>query len=336
MEVYIDKANLKFIIASSSHPLFSDTMRMLKNKFNIKFNFSKEDIDKDNDQDIRLWFTTMVDGVGSNDVLYLSEPFPTRPLKINMHTTSPGFSREQLSSVYLLQDDNVEKIKNKGCFLIASVGEEVDTLSHLIIKDSDYRFDKKLRLADMSSWSDFKDHISPCSDIILIDQYILCDENIYECNMYSLIKTLLQYAKEAKISIVIITRKSHYNKGLKADIIPDWNNIKVSIKSAVESICGVKPNVTFVLTPQNIAEHDRTIFTNYRRLYSGDSFNYFDSMGKIISKGKEVHLCSMADIENYELGLKLLDDVQKLITSTQKLNNDLIIGDKKSNYLNFE
>ena len=44
----------------------------------------------------------------------------------------------------------------------------------------------------------------------------------------------------------------------------------------------------------------------------------------------------MADIENYELGLKLLDDVQKLITSTQKLNNDLIIGDKKSNYLNFE
>lgn len=321
------------MIASSAHPLFRDAMRMLKHKFDIKFNFIKDEIKKETDADVLQWITTMVDGTGVNKVSYLSEPFPARPLKSNMHIT---FNSSQLSAVYLINDEKVEQLKNKGCFLIAPEGEEINILSHLIIKDSDYSFDKKIRISDMQRWSAFNDHLSPCSDIILVDQYILCDEGIYEYNLFSLIKTLLLYVNDAKTSIVIITRKSHYIKEIGADLTPDWNKVKEGIKSAAESVCKTKPNVTFVLSPTDIGEHDRTIFTNYRRVYSGDSFNYFDSKGTVISRGKEVHLCSMADADNYQLGFRLLNDIQRLINTAKKRNDDLIIGDRKSNYLNFD
>lgn len=332
MEVYIDKTNLKSMIASGSHPMFRDSMRMLKHKFDIKFNFDKSAISKEQDSDIRQWMTTMVDGAGSNNISYLACLFPERPLKSNMQIS---FSKEQLSALYLLDDEKVEQIKKMGCFLIASLGEEIDILSHLIIVGSDYSFDKKIRLQDMTSWCDFNDHISPCSDIIFIDQYILCDQGICQYNIYSLLKTLVRYVK-AKINIVIITKRTLYDKKTKMSFEPNWEEIKKEIKNTVYTITAVKPNVTFVLPPTDIGEHDRTIFTNYRRIYSGDTFNYFDSSGNIISKGKEVHLCSMADKDNYEMGFSLLNDVQDIISNSLARNSDLILGDKKSNYLNFE
>lgn len=330
MEVYIDKANLESFISFGSHKMFTDCSRMLKNKFKLKFNFNKEEIK--GHADILKWITTMTDGV-KEGVLFSDELFPSRPLKSNMHI---GFNQNQLSAVYMLDDEKVDLVKNKGCFLIASVGEEINVLSHLIIKDSDYSFDKKIRLSDMGNWSVFNDHISPCSDIIIIDKYILCDETIYEHNIYSLINTLISPIGESKINIAIVTSGSHYTPQTKTTFTPNWIAIKTKIKSNVKNKTKIDPNVTFVLSPNDIAEHDRTIFTNYRRIYSGDTFNYFDCEGRIISKGKEVHLCSMADIDNYNLGMELISDVQKLVISIKGRNPDLIIGDEKSNYLKFD
>ena len=329
MRVYIDKANLSSLLSNASHTMFSDCNRMLMNKFDIHFNFKKEDIE--NNKDIKLWMTSLTHGF-KGEVKYLTDLFPERPLKSNMHNS---FSRDQLSAVYMIDDERIDVIKNIGCFLIAKIGEEIDILSHLIIKDSDYSFDKKINIADLTCWGDFCDHTSPCSDIIIVDQYILSDSNIYTHNIYELIKHFSRHAKDAEVNIVIITLEKTYNKLNHSYITPNWINIQSQIKEAVKDSSGVDPNVTFILPPKNKNEHDRTIFTNYRRIYSGDSFNYFKEGNKLRTKGREVHLCSFADRDNIALGFKLVEDIQTMINSTNQRNSDLIIGDKKSNYLTF-
>ncbi len=330
MELYIDKDNLCSMVSSGDNPMFSDCTRMLKNKFDLKFNFKKEEI-KD-DEKVKKWITLMTDGF-KGTVSYLESYFPERPLKSN---TCKTFNKEQLSAVYLIDDEKIETLIGMGCFLFARKGNEIEVLSHLIIKDSDYSFDKKIPIKSLKRWSCFDDFLSPCSDIILIDQYILSDQDIYNNNIYSLVKTLAKFANRVKLNIVIVTIKEHYNSRTKTTFIPNWDSIKSNIKSSVKSISNVDPNVTFVLSPADLKEHDRTIFTNYKRIYSGDSFNYFNSSWDVITSGREVHFCSLADKDNYELGFNLINDVQKIINEIGNRNTDLIKGDKESNYLNFK
>lgn len=322
MRVYIDKNNLESLVSSAAHPLFLDCNRMLKNKFDIYFNFKKEEI-KDC-VDIKQWIATLSHGF-CGDIKFLETLFPVRPLKSNMHNS---FNRDQLSSIYMIDDEKGQALRDNGCFLISTLGEEVSILSHLMIKDKDYSFEKKLEIKELTCWRDFSDYISPCSDIILIDKFILQDHTICECNIYGLLCELAKNAKRSRLNIVIVTEKGKFE--------PNWNEVKRVIKSKIKSITNIEPNVTFILPSIDINEHDRTIFTNYKRIYSGDSFNYFKSDGGIISKGREVQICSLADRDNMKLGFKLLDDIQSKINIMQGRNPDLIIGDKKCNYLDFE
>lgn len=246
------------------------------------------------------------------------------------------FDRRQLSSVYLISDEKTVQLKEKGCLLIGNVGEEIQTLCRLFFNQQDYLFEEKNRIKDLSSWDFFNDKILPCTEIILIDQYILCDDNLYDFNIFPLLKLLARNGKNLKLNIIIVTLKENYNKETKTRFSPNWENVKQRIKSEIEIITEVKPNVTFVLSPTDISEHDRTIFTNYKRIYSGDSFNYFDSSHKVITSGKEIELSSMANQKNHNLAIKLIDDIQSMINVILKRNADSIIGDKKSNFLTFE
>ena len=83
-------------------------------------------------------------------------------------------------------------------------------------------------------------------------------------------------------------------------------------------------------------EHDRTLFTNMKYYVSGDSYNYFDSQNKVMTKGRYLHIHSMASRTNYNIGIGFVHDMQNIIEKVEKLNNnDLIKGKKESNYLHF-
>jgi hypothetical protein len=65
----------------------------------------------------------------------------------------------------------------------------------------------------------------------------------------------------------------------------------VKIRQAVESVTGIKLNFTLKNVRNQIgipsyAENDRTIYTNYIRVYSGDTFNYFKANGSKHTKGR--------------------------------------------------
>ena len=82
-------------------------------------------------------------------------------------------------------------------------------------------------------------------------------------------------------------------------------------------------------------EHDRTIITNYKRIYSGDTFSFFNKQGDRITKGKEIGYSSFGNAENHKLGREVFNDLQKQIDSLKANNPDYIIGDKECNYLTF-
>lgn len=149
-----------------------------------------------------------------------------------------------------------------------------------------------------------------------------------------MIGEICSHAKDAKMNIVILTLPQCYDKRSKISFVPDWTDIRKNIKRKVEEKTGKNPNVTLILS-SNLGEHDRTIFTNYKSIESGDTFNYFDSKWNVISSGRHIEIFSLADREFYANSMQFVNDMQTILDNTKKLNKDNIIGEQKSNFLKF-
>lgn len=336
MRLYIDKENMISFLASKQKKGFRFCRQMMVNQLDLFFNFTKKEAREIEGFDTIAY--ELADGVANRDICYLKEgeqKYPIRPLKV---TCANEFDRQSLMSVFLLADEKAVTIKERQEIMISQCGTEVDLLNRLYFEDCQYE-DRDL-VKNINQWSQFEQYVLPSTDIILIDQYILSDDSIYKYNVYPLLKILASPTPDKKINIVVITKKEHFNPQTKHTFVPDWNGISAQIKLNLKKKHAVI-NVTFVLLPswmkdQKTEEHDRTILTNYRRYYSGDSFNYVSSTGKIISAGREWEVSSLARKKNHNLAIQLLEDIQYRIDEMKKLNNpDLIIGDKESCFLSF-
>ena len=156
---------------------------------------------------------------------------PNRPLKSNTHTS---FTREQLSSVYLVDDERIQQLKEYGLLLYGGVGSEIEILSSLIMADTDYGFVKQLRIKELSNWRDLHNYTSPCSDIILVDQYLFSFAELYDVNVCSLINEICSYAKDSKINIVILTLPQCYDKRTKTSFVPNWTDMEKKLRSGIQ------------------------------------------------------------------------------------------------------
>lgn len=332
MHAYFDIENLSSFTRASAKAQFADCNRMLRGHFDIHFNFTKKDLEQEatNNPAIMPWLTTMTQGV-KGSISYLGdESYPPRPLKTNTHKS---FDRERLSAVYLINDPRIATIKANGCILYGGVGEEVDVLSTLF-KDDDYQFQKSLEIRKMTGWDNLNPYIMPTSDIIIVDQYCLSDDNIYEYNIYKLIEVLCQQIRNASVNIIIFTLPESHDRIRNVDFIPAWGDIRAAIKRKVKSITGLDPKVTFVLS-RTLEEHDRTIFTNYQYLVSGDTINIFDSQWNVISHGRHLGIYSMAHTDHLQAMKSFLDDMQTSIDKIKGINQDNIKYDKESCFLTF-
>lgn len=320
MDVYIDKDNLLSLLHSSKNEMYEDCVKLMKRQLNIIFNFPKEEIK--NDDIIRSWILRLTEGVGNTTkIRFLSESFPPRPLKDDCYNS---FEEKELSSVYLLNDEKCDLVKKKGCILISDKGGEINTLTKLFFRQNDYLFEKKVAIDDenFKGWIYFRNLMLPLSDIIMVDNYIFEDEYLYDFNLYPLVKLLVTEVK-VKLNIVFVSKPSPK---------VEWSEIKEHLKNEIKQITGFFPNITFI---QSSEEHDRTILTNYHRIISGDSFNYFDSKGRKITKGREIYFLSLANRENYQLANRLSNDLQTLVDKLKTLNSSYIIGDRVSNLIKF-
>lgn len=302
---------------------------MLKTHFDIKFNFPKNKMLEY--PELMPWIASMTQGTKGTVDFLDANVYPPRPLKSNSHKS---FDKEHLSAVYLLNDERMGSIMSNGTIMYAGLGTEVDVLSSLI-RDEDYGFEKEFQVKEMKNWDVIDEHITPTTDIIVVDQYIFSDDNVYEYNIYALLTKLCQKVRNASVNITIFTLPSNYNRIAKYEFTPDWSTIKTKIKQLVKKITGQDPKVTFVLS-RTMEEHDRTVFTNYQYLVSGDTFNYFDSQWRIITKGRFLRIESSAHKDHYAAAMNFIDDMQHIVDDVKGKNPDGIKFDKESCYLKFD
>lgn len=277
------------------------------------------------------WLTQMTTGINetNKDAVKWESAFPARPLDVST------FKGDQLMAVYCLSKDSDPKLEShakKGNLLIACEGQEIETVSSLYFDALQYT---KNIFHKISSWSDLEAYISPCTDIIIADQYIFSSPELYQKNIYSLIRVLCSKAKNAHVNIVVFTLKSNYSKQTKTEFEPAWDTIYTKIRKCAEKHSSL--NVTFVTaSKETLEEHDRTIFTNYKYISSGDSYNYFDSNDTKITTGRNLHVHSHAERDNEDDAKKFLADMQEIINSIKGKNNlSLIKKDGICNFLNF-
>lgn len=324
MDIYIDKANLVSFVNEKENPLFQDCNKLLKKQLNVYFNFPKDELKKN--ELLLQWSMTFSQGVGSNTLQKFDCEEPKRPLKSN---SSNGFCSNKLSAVYLLEDVETSKFKNAGGVLVGEVGEEIEIFNKLFLNQNDYLFERKWRINDTNfkTWADLLSYSLPLTDVIIVDSFILknkdTDNDTVDLNLIEYLNVLCNKSF-TKVNVVLVTNPQNSDY--------EYDTIKQKVISSLTQILGKSPKFTLIFTSK---EHDRTILTNYKRIYSGDTFNFWNNKRQKITKGREISYSSLAKKENHDLASKLIEDIQNTVTFLNKNNPEYIQGDKSSNFLNF-
>ena len=320
MNVFFDKANFLSFIASSKKDktVYEECNKMLKRECCVKFNFNRNDFLEEERLVFDYWIRTATEGVGDNDAITWGVQFPPRPISNNTFET---LNANQCSSVYLLDGDDFNKyLKGRGCLMCASLGEELDCLRSLLINDRDYG--RLLSIKELKGWKDMEKYFSPCTDIVIYDKYILNSPDLYEYNIFPLLESLCKNARNTDVNIVIITLRRCNG------IEPPREEVREKIRAKIRKKVGKTPNLTIVCADK-VPDHDRFIFTNYKFIISGDTFNYFKSNNELETKGRSFSIVSFVDKAYWKQGMVFIDDMQKFINERETY----VIGDKKSRYL---
>ncbi|MBI9061970.1 MAG: hypothetical protein JEZ14_08265 [Marinilabiliaceae bacterium] len=242
----------------------------------------------------------------------------------------------ELKSAYLLSGDCCDDLVEDGALAIKNLGHEVNLFNQFVFLKNDYDFEKKMGIGSVeyNKWSDLEKYTMPFTDILIIDQYVFSDASLIPSNYIKCLEAL-HAKKTIQTNIIVYTDFDQFNRGQRSPV-----QIAKATKKAVKQITGIKPTFTLVLVKKqrdvdSFSEHDRTIWTNYFRLYTGDSINHFNSAGEKITTGREIHLTSHLKEENRLLSDKLIDDLQDNITKMRGKDSAKIYGDYISSVLRF-
>lgn len=331
MNLYIDKENLLSFIHSrkDNDDSYHDCERLIARQLGLIFNFSKKEILQD--ELILTWIKSLSEGRGfkEEEDKFTDSKFPERPVKSNCYI---NFNKQQLSAVYLINDEKAQSLIDKKALLVGKVGEELETLKSLF-SDNDYDLDRVYDIQNnFSSWEqlDKDNHFLPCTDILIVDSYLFnSQDELLEANIYKLISLIVSEVRGKKVNIVIVTQEK-----LRDNYRPDYDKILRDIITLIKKQTKASPHITVIFSNIENRKHDRFILTNYKLFRSGDSFCYFDSKGNKITKGDFLDVNSLAKWRNHQLANNLIDSVQKIYDNVKKKNpNNVVAVNPKSNFI---
>lgn len=319
MVAYFDLENLESLFQQRRTTFHDKCYELLREELDLTFNFNKEEIKSRTT--LQFLPNLLSQGAKNNKHEFLSDKFPERPLKSNSHNQ---FNIDQLNSLFFINDENLSALKDKDDLLIADIGEELELFSLLFLRTNKYQFEEIIPLSQFQSWNDITKYECPFSDLIIVDNFLLKDERLFECNLFSMVKTLISNCVSKKINVVIIVKKGEITTQFTLD------QIKSDLSKLIEDKLGVKPNVTIICTYR---VHDRFILRNYQFISSGDTFNnYYHTNGSLKSNGEFLSFRSIAN-KTYLKTYKLLHAKYQDIINTTAASD--IIGSKKSRFFNF-
>ncbi|MBN2864131.1 MAG: hypothetical protein JXN62_13270 [Bacteroidales bacterium] len=179
--------------------------------------------------------------------------------------------------------------------------------------------------SQFTSWSTLDKYILPFSDCIIIDNYIFSQpDKVLEQNIGRILQ-ILDKTAPSDYNILIITfhgkQKQITLKGVRKFI------------EGLQVRNGLRGKISVIVT-RNI-EHDRNIIMNYMRIYSGNSFNYFDKDGRLNDKIKtQIDFLPLIDPEQFYIASSILSDVSKEVSGIiKRADPEEVYGDCRNRLL---
>lgn len=139
-----------------------------------------------------------------------------------------------------------------------------------------YQVSSVVRNNTFPGWQFLKKINLPCDAAIIFDRYILKKTSDLENNLFSILSNLIPNDVENDFHLTIMAKKSE---------CPDFFESKNKIESFLMKNYNSRVKVGFVLADKDLP-HDREILTNYYRISSGNSFNYYSSQNNIVVNTK--------------------------------------------------
>ena len=166
--------------------------------------------------------------------------------------------------------------------------------------------------ADKATWKNYKEYIAhPCNSIVLIDNYILANEQVINTDFVELIQILLPLESlELPVHIFIITQE-------KMPLSSMFQKVNACIKK-------YRPKLKFALTIYpSLDFHDRCIITNNAYIWCGAGFGLFKKQGYVNKPTTISRSFFFYDYYTQQEGSptktakKILNHVKKISTNTR-------------------
>jgi hypothetical protein len=232
------------------------------------------------------------------------------------------FSQDDYFQSILLIDEKHEESKLKlvknNQFPIAFLDNYLELFGKLIFvtqpKGRSVRKDK----GNFNSWNEILLYLHFMSDVVIADNYLFSDPSLLVSNFHELIKNI--YKKELNLNITLVTFNNPKTPF-------DLENLQINIKSILNSM-GLKEKFNLILLNSELKEHDRGIFTNLVRIKSGDSFNFFNSKGELITKGTELDFYSLTNPVYFKMTEIALDAIKDAINKSKPTMKKITIQNR--------
>jgi hypothetical protein len=230
-----------------------------------------------------------------NSKIYL-DPFFKVPHKFKFNQDS------FYQSILFINENNEEskkKYTNNNQFPIAFLDNYFELFKKVTFSNHPIVKSVRNNKGNFHSWLNLKDYLPFVTDVIIADNYLFSDPSLLDVNFYEIVKIL--YGIRPDLNLTIIT----YDNPRFSINIEDF---KKEIKNKLSQL-KLKEKFDIVFLNSELKEHDRGIFTNFTRIKSGDSFNYFNTKGQVITKGTELDFYSLTKpdyFNNTEIALNAL------------------------------
>ncbi|MBN1186677.1 MAG: hypothetical protein JXB49_30650 [Bacteroidales bacterium] len=266
-----------------------------------------------------IMLNNLTTGRGETTIQFIDNPISSYKNKVKCDEPLTFFCMDEASEF------DQKKYREKNGYLFAfnndilNVWERLSLIPLKLI----YPIRKEVNNVEgFISWAKLGDYLTPFTDAVLVDNYILNDASLVPSNLEKILCEL-DKATPVPYNLTILT------------YLGDGNN-RIDGDKAFESLREMKQrlNLKFkmelVLAPRTFKEHDRQIITNYIRIKSGDSFNYFNSHGSVITHGTEIVFGSLADVGERNSAFATLTDISEKIEKIKQNHADSVFGGCKN------
>jgi hypothetical protein len=236
-----------------------------------------------------------------------------------------------INTVFLLDlnDDDINKLRKKNGLAFIGKDKLLEDWSKVCFFNNTKIFPITKKEKKFEGWPKVSKYVYTLTDVLFVDSFIFSDQSLLESNLYPLLYYLTKNASKS----VNLTILSYQNPKYPIKLKELYEEIKRYLTEKQ-----VRVNLSIALATRDKKPHDRAVISNYFMITSGDSFNYFNSKGEVITKGTDIRFesfCNPSISKSADARIVLAIEAIDSLLEDKQLNSENVVGDIKSNQLLF-